>query len=92
MQFYARPLQPLHPSHLIVSSSPNPRPLRATLRASYHRILRGLLVRSDDLNAPPLIIGGVLEEGVVCCLGLTEVPSPSSDPAIALRCSLTATP
>ena len=63
---YASALQPLHPSHLIVrfvTSPPEPRHHRATLQASYHRILRGLRVRSDDPNAPPLIFGGVLEEG-----------------------------
>ena len=40
-----------------------PRPLRATLQDSYHRILRGLQARGDDTGAPPLIFGGVLEEG-----------------------------
>ena len=30
-QFYASSLQPMHPSHLIVTSPANPRPLRATL-------------------------------------------------------------
>ena len=47
--------------------SPNrhlpPRPLRATLQASYHCSLRGLRVGGDDLDAPTLIYGGVLEEG-----------------------------
>ena len=55
--------QSLHPSHLIVTSPPNPRLFRATLQASYHRTLRGLQVRGDDPNAPTLIFGGVLEEG-----------------------------
>ena len=41
-QFYAIALQPLHPSHLIVTSNPNPRLLRATLQPPYIRILRGL--------------------------------------------------
>ena len=38
-QFYASSIQPLHPSHLIVTSPTDPRPLRlrATLQASYHR-------------------------------------------------------
>ena len=49
-QFYARALQPLHLSHL---PPPHPRPLRATLQASYHSTPRGLLVRGDDPNAPP---------------------------------------
>ena len=53
-QFYASTLQPLHPCHLIVTSTPDRRPLRATLQASYHRILRSLRVRSDYPNAPPL--------------------------------------
>ena len=44
-------------------SPPDSHPLRATLQALYHRILRGLRVRSDDPNAPPLIFGSVLEEG-----------------------------
>ena len=35
-QFYTSALQPLHPSHLIVTSPPDPRPLRATVQASYH--------------------------------------------------------
>ena len=49
-QFYASSIQPLHPSHLIVTSPTDPCPLklRAILQASYHRILRGLRVRSDD--------------------------------------------
>ena len=38
-------------------------PLRATLMASYHCILRGLRVGGDDPNARPLIFGSVLEEG-----------------------------
>ena len=43
-------------------------PLRAhlelcSLQTSYHLILRGLRVRSDYPNAPPLIFGGVLELG-----------------------------
>ena len=66
MQFYARALQPLHPSHLIgtVTSPPNPHPLRATLQASYHSILRGLQVKSDNPITPSLIFGGMmLEEG-----------------------------
>ena len=62
-QFYVITLQPKHPSHLIVTSPPDPRLLRATLQTSYHRILRGLRVRGDDPNAPPLIFGGMLEEG-----------------------------
>ena len=62
-QFYASALQPMHLSHLIVTSLPNPHLLRATLQASYHRILRGLRLRGDDPNAPPFIFGGVLEEG-----------------------------
>ena len=39
--------------------------LRATLQASYHRILRGLRTRSEDPNVPPLsplIFGDILEE------------------------------
>ena len=63
-QFYGSVLQPLHPSHLIVTPSPfEPRHLREKLQASYHRILRCLRVRSDNLNAPSLIFSGVLEEG-----------------------------
>ena len=62
-QFYASALQLLHPSHLIITSSSEPRLLRATLQASYHRIHKGLRVRGDDPNAPTLILGGVLEEG-----------------------------
>ena len=62
-QFYASALKPLHPSHLIVTSPPDPRPLRATLQASYYHILRGLGLRSDDPNTPLLIFGGVMEEG-----------------------------
>ena len=57
-QNYDSALQPMHPSHLIVT----PRPLRATLQVPYHRILRGLRTRGDDPNAPPLIFVGVLEE------------------------------
>ena len=53
-QFFASTLQPLHPSHLIVTSPPDPRPFRATFQASYRRILRGLRVRSEETNAPPL--------------------------------------
>ena len=53
----------MHTSHLIVTSSPDPRPLRVTLQASHHRILRGLRVTGDNPNTPPLIFGGVLEEG-----------------------------
>ena len=60
-QSYASILKPMHPSLLIVTS--RPQPLRATLQASYHRILRGQRVIVDDPNAPPLIFGGVLEEG-----------------------------
>ena len=56
-QFYASALQPLHPSHLIVTSPPNPCPFRATLQASYHHTLRGLRVRGDDHNAPPHLRG-----------------------------------
>ena len=52
-------LQPLHPSHLIVTSTPDLRPLRG--RGPDH-ILRGMQIRSNDPNAPPLIFGGVLEE------------------------------
>ena len=51
-QFYASALQPLLPSHLIVTSPPTPAPTpRATLQASYHRSLRGLRVRGDDPNS-----------------------------------------
>ena len=46
-----------------VTSLPDPIPLRATLYASYHRILRALRIRGDDLNVPLLIFGGVLKEG-----------------------------
>ena len=56
-QFYASTLQPLHPSHLIVTSPPDPRPLRSTLQASYHRTLRGLRVRGDDPNPLPHLRG-----------------------------------
>ena len=59
----ASALQPLDPSHLIITSNPDSRPLSATLQSSYHHVLRVLLVRSDDPNAPPLIFGGMLEEG-----------------------------
>ena len=58
-QFYAIALQPLHPSHLIV---PSPTPAPSELPSS-PRSPKGLRVRSDDLNAPSLILGGVLEEG-----------------------------
>ena len=63
-QFYA---SALHPSHQIVTfphpPNPEPRPLRATLQASYPFTLTGLRVRGDDPNAPTLTFGGVLEEG-----------------------------
>ena len=49
--------------HLIVTSLSYPRPLRATLQASCYRVLRGLRLENDDPNAPPLIFGGVFEEG-----------------------------
>ena len=62
-QYYASALQPLHPSHLIVTSSSDSLSPRDTLQASYHHILRGMRTRRDDPNAPPLIFGGVLEEG-----------------------------
>ena len=62
-QFYASALQPMHPSYLIVTSHPDLCPLRASLQASYHHILRGPWVRSQNPNASPLIFGGVLEEG-----------------------------
>ena len=42
------------PQSSIITSPPDPRPLRAILQTSYHRILRGLRVRSDNPNAPPL--------------------------------------
>ena len=58
-QFYANALQPMHPSHLIFTFLPDPCPIRATLMASYHRVVRGLC---DNPNAPPLFFGGVLEE------------------------------
>ena len=55
--------EPSNP-HTPVTSPLAPRPLRATLQASYHRTPRGLRVRGDNPNAPPpLIFGGVLEEG-----------------------------
>ena len=128
-QFYASAFQPLQASYLIVPSPPDPLHLRATFQASYHRILRGLGVRSDYPNAPHLICGGVLEEGAYplarrllrsrmieeivrslapnkvfmatplpiaqpnnCCPGLTEARCSSSDPAIAVGSSSTATP
>ena len=53
----------MHTSHLIITFPPDPRPFRATHQASYHSILRGLRIRGDDPNAPPLIFDGVLEEG-----------------------------
>ena len=54
----------MHPSHLIVTSPPDSRPLRATLQASFHRILWSLRVRGDDPpKAAPVIFGGVLKEG-----------------------------
>ena len=60
-QFYAiSALQPLLPSHLIVTSTPVE---RGALQASYHRTLRGLRVRGDDSNASTLIFRGVLEKG-----------------------------
>ena len=58
-QFYASALQP---SHLIITSLPSPTP-QAMLHASFHRTLRVQLVRGDDSKAPPVIFGGVLEEG-----------------------------
>ena len=53
------------PTHAPQSSNPHlpSRSLRATFQASYHSILRGLRIRGDDPNAPPLIFGDVLEEG-----------------------------
>ena len=50
----------MHPSHLIVTDPSGP-PSRD--QASLYRILRGLRVRGDDPNVPPVIFGGILEEG-----------------------------
>ena len=41
----------MDPSHLIVTSFPDPRPLRATLQSSFHRILKVLHVKADDPDA-----------------------------------------
>ena len=49
-QFYAIHLQPMHPSHLIVTSHPDS-PLMTTLQASFHHILRGLRVSGEGPNA-----------------------------------------
>ena len=57
-QFYASALQPMHPSHIIVTRPPDPSPLRV----SCHRILRGLRARGDNPNTPTLNFGVVLEE------------------------------
>ena len=35
-QFYARTLQPEHPSHAVTTSYPGPRGIRATLRSAFH--------------------------------------------------------
>ena len=40
-----------HPSPLIVIAHPDLRPLKASLQASYHRILMGLQVNGVDSNA-----------------------------------------
>ena len=55
------------PSNLCTSLSPPHLPdlhhLRANFQGSFRRTLRGLRTKDDDPNAPPLIFGGVLEEG-----------------------------
>ena len=61
-QFYNRALQPMHSSHLIVTSPPVPRHSETPSKASCHRIITGLRVRDDNPNAPPLIFGGILGE------------------------------
>ena len=59
------PLPQYHPS-LLWAIDPHqglPPDEGVPLHASYHCILKGLQVRSDDPNSPPLIFGDVLEEG-----------------------------
>ena len=58
-QFYASALQPLHPSHLIVTSAP----LGPPSRPHFTAFSEGCRVRGDDSNAPSVIFGGVLEKG-----------------------------
>ena len=62
-QFYSSALKPMQPSYLIVTSPPNPPSPQSHPQALFHCILRDQRVRGDDPNIPPVIFGGVLEEG-----------------------------
>ena len=58
-QLHASALQPMHPSHRIVS----PLPPQGHPLASFYRTLIDLHARGDDLSARPVIFGVVLEKG-----------------------------
>ena len=60
-QFYTSDLQHSYPVILSSLTLPNFRPLRPTFHN--HRVVRDLQARGDDPNAPPVIVGGVVEEG-----------------------------
>ena len=64
-QFYASALQPIHPSHLIVTSPP-PTPAPSELPSKPHTTTSSEACESEVTTLtppPPLIFGGVLEEG-----------------------------
>ena len=52
-QFYASALQPLHPSHLIVTSPPNPCPLRGTIRPHTTALSEACELEVTTLTPPP---------------------------------------
>ena len=50
-------------SHLIITAPSDPLPLRATIQACYHLILRDLRVNGDDPNFSTVISGSILGKG-----------------------------
>ena len=80
--------------HIVTSPLPDPRPLRATLQASDHRILGCLRVRGDDfLGGSQQSASSTTSRSLLnnCCLSFSRQPTPSSIPVTAQGSSPTVT-